>query len=234
MQFYCSRLLLPLVVNLCLITPSLTFKIFFLDKVICYYASWAVTRPGNGKFVPEDIDPNLCTHVNYAFLGLNDDGSLQVLDEENDINQGKIGLRTSWFLSLKILGGLKRVSALKEVNPDLKVLLSIGGAAADTGVFSTVASSPEKRDAMAKSAIEFFETYGFDGLDVDWEYPGGGDIETYVELLSALKTAFEPKGYLVTVAVNSIPGEVGGYDIAAMSKYFCQRHGYFSKLNQMF
>jgi chitinase len=65
------------------------------DKVICYYASWAVTRPGNGKFVPEDIDPNLCTHVNYAFLGLNDDGSLQVLDEENDINQGKIGLRTS-------------------------------------------------------------------------------------------------------------------------------------------
>jgi chitinase len=107
---------------------------------------------------------------------------------------------------------------LKEVNPDLKVLLSIGGAAADTGVFSTVASSPEKRDAMAKSAIEFFETYGFDGLDVDWEYPGGGDIETYVELLSALKTAFEPKGYLVTVAVNSIPGEVGGYDIAAMSK----------------
>ena len=57
-----------------------------------------------------------------------------------------------------------------------------------------------------------------DGLDVDWEYPGGGDIETYIDLLSTLKEAFEPKGYLVTVAVNSIPYEVGGYDIAAMSK----------------
>ena len=107
---------------------------------------------------------------------------------------------------------------MKAINPDLKVLISVGGAAADTGVFSTIAASPEKREALAANAIEFFETYNFDGLDVDWEYPGGGDIETYIDLLSTLKEAFEPKGYLVTVAVNSIPYEVGGYDIAAMSK----------------
>ncbi|XP_063918544.1 acidic mammalian chitinase-like [Zophobas morio] len=171
------------------------------DKVICYYASWAALRPEKGAFVAEDIDPNLCTHVNYAFLGLNHDGTLQILDEENDVNQG----------------GLKRVSALKEVNPNLKVLLSIGGASADTGVFTTVAGTPELQQAMAQSAIEFFETYNFDGLDVDWEYPRGGDIGTYIDLLSALKTAFEPNGYLLTVAVNSIPGEVGGYDIPKMS-----------------
>lgn len=115
-------------------------------------------------------------------------------------------------------GGLKRVSALKEVNPNLKVLLSIGGASADTGVFTTVAGTPELQQAMAQSAIEFFETYNFDGLDVDWEYPRGGDIGTYIDLLSALKTAFEPNGYLLTVAVNSIPGEVGGYDIPKMSE----------------
>lgn len=60
------------------------------DKIICYYASWAVTRSGNGKFVPEDINPNYCTHINYAFLGLNSDGTIQILDEENDINQGFI------------------------------------------------------------------------------------------------------------------------------------------------
>lgn len=58
------------------------------DKVICYYASWAALRPEKGAFVAEDIDPNLCTHVNYAFLGLNHDGTLQILDEENDVNQG--------------------------------------------------------------------------------------------------------------------------------------------------
>lgn len=59
------------------------------DKVICYYASWAAYRPGNGRFLPEDINPNLCTHINYAFLGLNNDGTLQILDEENEINQGR-------------------------------------------------------------------------------------------------------------------------------------------------
>lgn len=60
------------------------------DKIICYYASWAVTRTGNGKFLPEDINPNYCTHINYAFLGLGNDGTIQILDEENDINQGCI------------------------------------------------------------------------------------------------------------------------------------------------
>jgi hypothetical protein len=70
---------------------------FFVDKVICYYASWAAMRPENGQFVAEDINPNLCTHVNYAFLGLNNDGSLQILDEENDINQGKFRKKFSLF-----------------------------------------------------------------------------------------------------------------------------------------
>jgi chitinase len=59
------------------------------DKILCYYASWGATRPGDGKFTPEDIDANLCTHVNYAFLGLNDDGSLLILDNATDIVNGK-------------------------------------------------------------------------------------------------------------------------------------------------
>jgi chitinase len=116
------------------------------------------------------------------------------------------------------VGGFKRVSALKEQNPNLKVLFSVGGAAADTGRFNTVADDAEKLETLTQSALELCETYNFDGLDVDWEYPRGNDQEKFINLLTALKTAFEPKGYLVTVAVNSIPGEVGGYDIPAMSK----------------
>jgi chitinase len=197
-------------------TPAL---FLFSDKVICYYASWGATREGNGKFVPEDIDANLCTHVNYAFVGLNDDCTLAVLDEENDINQGRLlclihTTKRSQFCG--IIGGLKRVSALKEINPNLKVLLSVGGATAGAGAFESAGNDPAKLDAMAQSAIEFFETYGYDGLDVDWEYPQ--DKATFNKLLSGLKAAFEPKGYLLTVAVNSIPGEVGGYDIPEMTK----------------
>lgn len=171
------------------------------DKVICYYASWAYGRPDNGKFVPEDINPNLCTHVNYAFLGLNADGSLKILDPAFDVDQD----------------GFKRLSDLKQQNPNLKVLFSIGGAAADTGVFTTVSSNADLRNAMVQSALDLIQTYNYDGLDVDWEYPRGGDQEKYIDLLTTLKDAFQPHGYLLTVAVNSIPDEVGGYNIPAMS-----------------
>ena len=39
-------------------------------KVVCYFTNWAWYRKGTGKYVPEDIDPNLCTHVNYGFAVL--------------------------------------------------------------------------------------------------------------------------------------------------------------------
>lgn len=107
---------------------------------------------------------------------------------------------------------------MKEINPNLKVMLSVGGATASADSFVAAANSADKLKNMTDSAIKFFETYNYDGLDVDWEYPQ--DKETFNRLLKGLKAAFEPKGYLLTVAVNSIPGEVGGYDIPTMSKYF--------------
>lgn len=96
------------------------------------------------------------------------------------------------------------------------MLFSIGGASASTSSFESVASSPDKLNAMAQSAIDLFETYNFDGLDVDWEYPY--DKSSFTTLLSGLWQVLHPKGYLLTVAVNSIPGEVGGYDISAMNE----------------
>ena len=36
-------------------------------KVVCYYTNWSQYRPKKGKFLPEDIDPFLCTHVIFAF-----------------------------------------------------------------------------------------------------------------------------------------------------------------------
>lgn len=111
---------------------------------------------------------------------------------------------------------------MKKQNPNLKVLLSLGGAAAGSDAFISISSDPQKQQAMAKSAIEFFETYNFDGLDVDWEYPY--NKESYNALLTSLSEAFKPGGYLVTAAVNSIPSEVGGYDIPTMSKYYLNQN----------
>lgn len=62
---------------------------------------------------------------------------------------------------------------LKKLNPNLKVLLSIGNIATD--VFSTAASQNETRRTLAKSSRHFMETYNFDGIDVDWERPFAKD-----------------------------------------------------------
>lgn len=42
-------------------------------KVVCYFTNWAWYRQGEGKYLPSDIDPDLCTHVVYGFAVLNGD-----------------------------------------------------------------------------------------------------------------------------------------------------------------
>ena len=39
-------------------------------RKVCYYTNWAQYRPSRGKYLPENVDPNLCTHVIYAFAKL--------------------------------------------------------------------------------------------------------------------------------------------------------------------
>lgn len=83
--------------------------------MVCYYGSWAVYRPGNGKFDIEHIDPFLCTHLVYSFAGLASNNTIQPLDPYNDLydNWGK--------------GAYIRLTNLKQKNPNLKTLIAIGG-----------------------------------------------------------------------------------------------------------
>jgi GH18 family chitinase len=65
------------------------FIFFSAGRVVCYYGSWAAYRPGDGKFEVENIDPNLCTHAIYAFVGLESNGGVRILDSWNEIEKGK-------------------------------------------------------------------------------------------------------------------------------------------------
>lgn len=59
--------------------------IIFLGKgkIVCYYSSWAVYRPGVGKFDIENIPTNLCTDIIYSFIGVsNVTWGVSILDEE--------------------------------------------------------------------------------------------------------------------------------------------------------
>jgi chitinase len=84
-------------------------------KMVCYFGSWAVYRPGAGKFDVENIDPTICTHIVYGFAGLNADNTITTLDSWNDLydNWGK--------------GAMNRFVALKDKNPSLKTMIAIGG-----------------------------------------------------------------------------------------------------------
>jgi GH18 family chitinase len=60
---------------------------------------------------------------------------------------------------------------LKRKNPQLKTLLSLGGASAGVDKFRKLCSSDEDRKKFIKSTIESLRKHNFDGLDLDWEFP---------------------------------------------------------------
>ena len=66
---------------------------------------------------------------------------------------------------------LKKVLALKQKKPSLKVLLMVGGWGAKANGFSQMASDPAKRTEFCQSCLSHIQTYGLDGIDIDWEYP---------------------------------------------------------------
>jgi len=180
---------------------------------MCYFGSWAVYRPGKGKFSVENIDPDLCTHVIYAFAGLGYDHRIRVLDPWNDLrdNYGR--------------GACERFANLKKINPNLKTLIAIGGWNEGSIKYSYMASSESSRKTFVQSVVEFLEKFNFDGLDFDWEYPAarGGkpdDKKNYILLLKELKEAFKPKRFLLTAAVPAGKRFIDhGFDIKSMSKH---------------
>ena len=131
---------------------------------VCYFSSWARYRVGDGAFVPNDIDPNLCTHVIYCFALMdNVTFELKAEDPWGDLPPTEAGGHYDGY------GDTVR---LKERNPDLKVLLATGGWNAGSGRYSDMAMTKESRATFIQSTVQFVLRYQFDGFDLDWEYPG--------------------------------------------------------------
>jgi len=188
-------------------------------KVVCYWGTWANYRPDGGKFTPEHIDPTLCTHLIYSFAGL-DSGNwtIKSLDPWMDLedNYG--------------LAGFKKATDLKFTHPHLKVTLAIGGWNEGSTKYSTMAKDPVKRKHFVDSSVKFIQKHNFDGLDLDWEYPGkrGGapeDKVNFIALIKDLHAVFSRHKLLLTAAIGAAQGTIdAAYDVKSMYKYLDYVH----------
>jgi len=93
---------------------------------------------------------------------------------------------------------LAALVALKQENPSLRILVSVGGWLW-SGTFSDMARTRESRGIFIASVVDFVSRHQLDGLDVDWEYPGmpgaeshfrAEDKQNYTLLLKEMRARF--------------------------------------------
>lgn len=146
-------------------------------------------------------DPTAMTHINYAFGHVN--------ETFNGINIEKPER-------------LHQIAALKEQNPDLKVILSIGGWG--SGRFSEMAADSTNRASFAADCKRVIDEFNLDGVDIDWEYPTQSssgissspeDTDNYTLLMRDIRGQIGQDKSL-TLAT---PGNAKFYDFPAILPY---------------
>ncbi len=148
---------------------------------------------------PKQIAADKLTHINYAFANVKDGKVVEGFARDGD--------------NLKVLTGLR------SVNPELKILVSVGGWTWSGG-FSDAVLTPESRRLFVESAVRYVVDHDLDGFDVDWEYPGlrgNGNVhrpedrENFTALMSELRSALDAAGrargrhYLLSFAAGAFP-----------------------------
>ncbi len=117
---------------------------------------------------------------------------------------------------------------LEARNHDTRVVLSIQGAEANSTNFSLAASTEENRKRFAVNIADFIEKYHFDGVDIDWEYPGWSNInskhfeaERYTLMMKEIYTELKSRNedYLVTAAIPGGPEGHQRYDLDQVAPY---------------
>lgn len=169
-------------------------------KLVCYYNSPISLNHTNALY-PDSIDANLCTHINVGMVWVTNN-TIVIEDHLKEM--------------------FKRTTQLKNQNPSLKVLVWVGGAYSPG--FSEMVLNHANRKKFIQSLKSVLETYGLDGIDIDWEFPSAHNRERqhFSQLLHEIRREYqrEHRTYLLSVAVAAPEGIVFyAYDIEEINKY---------------
>lgn len=178
--------------------------------IVGYYGGWAAYS----GYTPDKINASGLTVLNYAFATIGNSLNLVVSD-----------IDYSNFSKLK---------KLKSSYPSLKVVISIGGWDGSQR-FSDAALSDSSRNTFADNVIKFIKTYGFDGVDIDWEYPTGGGLASNISrssdktnfglLLKTLRAKLEKQGitdnkhYILSFAGGASSSYAAGVGLSNIAQY---------------
>ncbi|CAG2118768.1 unnamed protein product, partial [Medioppia subpectinata] len=126
-----------------------------IPRVICYYPDYRLKT-----LAPIDFDPLLCTHIHFSFHKYD--------DAHNVIVDSTGSARPALY---------NRLKTLKKRNSKLKLMVAVAGYGMPDQPFSHMVNDPKLRAPFIKNTVAYLKKYGFDGLDLDWEYPvcWGGD-----------------------------------------------------------
>ncbi len=219
-----------------------------------YFVEWGVY---GRKFPVDKIPAQNLTHILYGFTpicggnGINDslkeiEGSFEALQRACAGRADfKVAIHDPWAAvqmpqagvseySDPYKGNFGQLMALKQAYPDLKILPSVGGWTLSDPFYFL--GDKTKRDTFVASVKEFLRTWKFfDGVDIDWEFPGGSganpslgnanDGETYVTLMRELRAMLDElsaetgRSYELTSAISAGGDKIAKVDYQAAQQY---------------
>ena len=206
------------------------------QRVIGYFVDWGIYgRNYLVKNIKTSGSAAKLTHINYAFANVVNSqckigDSFAAYDKAFTASESVDGVADTWDGSLR--GNFNQLRKLKAEYPNIKVMISLGGWTWSSG-FSD-AALPQNRVGFVKSCVDLFITDPrwegvFDGIDVDWEYPGAcgatcnfrpEDTQNFTALLAEFRKQLDEvrPGLLLTIAAPAGPDKIDKIEVDKIHK----------------